>query len=583
MFSFLTSSDSAFNRTIRRRLPWILVALTILLVVGVRFRLRDMPLERDEGEYAYAGQLILQGIPPYQLVYNMKLPGTYVAYAALMAVFGQTPAGIHGGLILVNVAAIILVFLLARKLLDEVAGAAAAIAYALMTLSPSVLGLQAHATHFVVVPALGGALILLGAAHSLRLGSLLASGLLFGLAFVMKQHGALFGVFGVFYFIWVALRLGPISRSHGHQHRRKISRAPHDWIKLLKAGGAFGLGLVIPYLFTFAVLWSAGVSGQFFFWTITYANKYITAVPLANASEQLRYAINVVTGPNLFFWLLAMLGTVVMWWEKRIERERVFVVALFICSFLSISIGFYFREHYFILLLPALSLLAGIAVSRGLYVVKHERTLELIPALIALLLFVLGFGSEMLTNSSCWFEYSPVKACRQIYGSALFPEAVEIAAYLRTNTPPQATIAVIGSEPEIYFYSRRHSATGYIYMYPLMEWHEYALKMQNEMIREIETAQPEYVIFVGMNQSWLLKESSHKKILDWWSEYQIANYDRVRTVDVKLENLEDEVSNLAKSENFFSNDPTQNSMVRKTDPKLAGSVFIFKRKSGLKT
>ena len=34
-----------------------------------------MPLERDEGEYAYAGQLILQGIPPY----NFQIrPGDFV-------------------------------------------------------------------------------------------------------------------------------------------------------------------------------------------------------------------------------------------------------------------------------------------------------------------------------------------------------------------------------------------------------------------------------------------------------------------------------------------------------------------------
>src|ERR1700676_2959186 len=79
----------------RRRfsLPWeyVAIALIILLIAGIRFRLRDFPLERDEGEYAYAGQLILQGIPPYQLAYNMKLPGTYGAYALIMAVFGQTP------------------------------------------------------------------------------------------------------------------------------------------------------------------------------------------------------------------------------------------------------------------------------------------------------------------------------------------------------------------------------------------------------------------------------------------------------------------------------------------------------------
>ena len=66
------------------------MALTVLFVLFVRVRLRDMPIERDEGEYAYAGQLILQGVPPYKEAYNMKLPGTYAAYAAIMAVFGTS-------------------------------------------------------------------------------------------------------------------------------------------------------------------------------------------------------------------------------------------------------------------------------------------------------------------------------------------------------------------------------------------------------------------------------------------------------------------------------------------------------------
>ncbi|MEI6197319.1 MAG: hypothetical protein WCS42_23640, partial [Verrucomicrobiota bacterium] len=63
--------------------------ITVLTLVAVaRLRLLNFPLERDEGEYAYAGQLILQGFPPYELAYNMKFPGTYLAYAAIMAVFG---------------------------------------------------------------------------------------------------------------------------------------------------------------------------------------------------------------------------------------------------------------------------------------------------------------------------------------------------------------------------------------------------------------------------------------------------------------------------------------------------------------
>src|ERR1700681_2047843 len=115
-------------RVSSRRLlrPWIIVGLTVVFVLAVRVRLQEMPLERDEGEYAYAGQLILQGVPPYKEAYNMKLPGTYAAYALIMAVFGQSRSGIHLGLALVNAASIVLVFLLGRKLLDDVAGMAAA-------------------------------------------------------------------------------------------------------------------------------------------------------------------------------------------------------------------------------------------------------------------------------------------------------------------------------------------------------------------------------------------------------------------------------------------------------------------------
>ena len=52
------------------KILWKLLPLLVLLavVICVRIRLLDFPLERDEGEYAYAGQLILQGIPPYTMV-----------------------------------------------------------------------------------------------------------------------------------------------------------------------------------------------------------------------------------------------------------------------------------------------------------------------------------------------------------------------------------------------------------------------------------------------------------------------------------------------------------------------------------
>src|SRR5881397_1716874 len=103
----------------RSHLPVIILIAVILCTAAVRLRLADVPLERDEGEYAYAGQLILQGIPPYQLAYNMKFPGAYYAYSIILGIFGQTAWGIHCGLLLVNAATIVIVFLLARRLMGD--------------------------------------------------------------------------------------------------------------------------------------------------------------------------------------------------------------------------------------------------------------------------------------------------------------------------------------------------------------------------------------------------------------------------------------------------------------------------------
>src|SRR5438477_11240316 len=141
---------------------WILLAVVIAVVVFIRIHFLAIPLERDEGEYAYAGQLMLQGIPPYMLAYNMKFPGTYAAYALIMSIFGQTIFGIHLGLLLVNIAKSGLIFLLGRRLMNiSKAGIAAATTYLVLSVSPSVLGLAAHATHFVMLPVLGGTLLLL--------------------------------------------------------------------------------------------------------------------------------------------------------------------------------------------------------------------------------------------------------------------------------------------------------------------------------------------------------------------------------------------------------------------------------------
>ena len=109
---------------------------------------------------------------------------------------------------------------------------------------------------------------------------------------------------------------------------------------------------------------------------------------------------------------------------------------------------------------------------------------------------------------------------------------MKVGDYLKHQAPPGARIAVLGSEPEIYFYANRHSATGYIYTYSLMEPQSYALDMQKEMIAEIEAARPEYVVFVNVPASFGRLPDSQTFIFSWADAYLQSQYELVGTADM---------------------------------------------------
>ena len=473
-----------------RFLPLAAVALVVLVTALLRIHLIRTPLERDEGEYAYAGQLMLQGIPPYRLACNMKLPGTYAAYALAMALFGETIAGIHLGLLVVNAGAIVLLFLLGRRLFGSPCGVAACATYALMSAGLGVMGTQAHATHFVVLPAMGGALLLLRHKQSGRLATLWWAGLCFGMAFLAKQHGIFFALFGGLWLIGT--------------HWRRWRMLP---ARLL----VFGAGVALPFAVTCLLLWWAGVFGRFWFWTFRYASRYVTESSFSDGLDAFQDTAIPIVRQNPGLWILAAAGLVLAWRRKSDRTSAAFATGLLFFSFLAMCPGLLFRDHYFVLVLPAVALLAGAAVRGRLWY-------GLFAAALCLSLFV---------QRDFLFRMTPLDVCHELYSDSPFPEAIRVADYIRAHSTPRDRIAVLGSEPEIYFYAHRHSATTYIYTYGLMEPQPYALQMQNDMIREIETAQPEYVVHEVSDGLWLREPDSPTRIFDWWAAYRPQHYQLV--------------------------------------------------------
>lgn len=507
------ANSTSYNPALRTA-AWVLFGATITAVLVARVRLSGLPLERDEGEYAYGGQLLLLGVPPYKLAYSMKLPGTAGAYALIMSLLGQSNGAIHIGLALVNLITIGLVYLLGRWFLGELGGIASAACYAVLSLMPHVLGTAAHAAHFVVLFAVAGTILLLRSADRQSVVPVFTSGFLFGMAFLMKQPGIFFALFGLMY-----------SLAHDCRARLGIK-------KTLSRNVLFIIGAGTPCLVTGFLLWRAGVFEKFWFWTVTYAMQYGSQVSFGQGVQILAAHFPNAVGTAWPIWLLAFLGLIALSINPTIRHRAGPLILFALFSAVAICPGLYFRPHYFILSLPAAALMGACAVIAAFS--AFQTKIE--PARFAIVVILAAcLGFPLWSERDFFFQLPLAEANRLVNGTNPFPESVRIADYIREQSNPADKIAVLGSEPQIYFYSKRLSATGYIYTYSLMEPQPYAHQMQEEMIHEIEAARPRFLVLVVMSKSWSAGPDSDQTIFGWADRYCDANYEEVGLVNISDE------------------------------------------------
>jgi len=343
----------------------------------------------------------------------------------------------------------------------------------------------------------------------------------------MKQPGMMFGLFAA---VWLL-----------------TSKRVRD--TALLAGGASAVGVL-----TVVTLAAAGVFARFKLWTIDYARQYISQLTPAQGFEfQFKPNFGAIFSYTSLLWWIALAGLILLFVDAESRKHWRFAVGFTIAGVVATMPGYYFRPHYFVVLFPAVAMLNGIAVKAASRLLPWRAAPSIAYAIA--LLITLGQQWPLLVRTS------PDTITRMIYGGNPFPESIEVANYIKEHTGPEDRIAVIGSEPQIYFYSGRRSATGYIYMYPLMEKQKFAHAMQQEMIGEIEQAKPKYIVTVSVASSWLVRPESDKTILEWSEKYVSANYALDGIADVA--------------------DPTQyvwGADAQRYQPKTANVLMVFRRK-----
>jgi hypothetical protein len=483
--------------------PYLILAVIILLFSFIRIRLASFPLERDEGEYAYLGQLILNGIPPYQLAYNLKFPGIYAVYALIMAIFGQTAEGIRYGMLLFNTGSLFFIFFIMKRLFSSLSALAATAVASILFSSPNLLGQAAHATHFVTFFMLVGVWLLLEAIDKRRWLVFFLSGVMMGLSLLMKQSAIFFSFFGSMFLVaclWL----------------RKEKR----WAGLLVPLIPYGLGVAIPLLLTLLIMYLCGVFDKFWFWTFIYPKVYSDRVPISLTWTSFIINFKPILYSYPAVWILSTLGVISLFLYRGKMSERLFLGLLLIFSFLSTIPGIYFRPHYFIPTAPAVGMLAGFFLEFLDQRIGHAfRPLRWALSLTTTVLVI----NILIGNKTFYFQGDPDQLCHILYSDNNFTEAVPVAKFLQANSGADDRIFVFGSEPEIYFYAKRKSATSYIYMYDLAFSHPYKQRMQKDLINEVEKSKPKFIVTVSSPLSWLDQPGELDDLFAWLNAYTRQN------------------------------------------------------------
>lgn len=477
------------------------VAMSLITVVALRIHWLNLPFERDEGEFAYIGQQMLHGVPPYDAAYTMKLPGTAAMYALFEAVGGETVRAVRTGMLVVNLLTCCIVYLLASRLFSRSSSLFAASFYGLGSISSVVLGPMAHATHFVVLFVCLGFYFLLRDSCAPTMARAFWPGLLFGLAVMMKQSAAPFALLAA-----LLLLFEPGGENASTRSRR------------LSAAALIG-GVCLPYLLLVVYIVCSGELRTFWFWTVTYARQYAGEVPLN---------LGLPTGWSSFLgvfdglWpimIVAGLGLILLFVTPSRRDKRFFLAGLLCVSAIAVSLDMFFRPHYFVMLLPALALLAASFIEDFTRLLAGRPHWTFAPSVVGLL------AAAFTVSAICDVQAGQSSSAfmMAIYNDARFVAAPAIAAYIRAHSSPQDRLAMMGSEPEIYFYSHRLPAAKNLYNMPLYERQNLRNQMILEYARQIEAARPKYfLVFLQLRDDF--GHTEPHLLSNWEIQYLARDY-----------------------------------------------------------
>ncbi|MFZ1705166.1 MAG: glycosyltransferase family 39 protein [Saprospiraceae bacterium] len=487
----------------RKNVQIIVCVLLAILAITLRSRLLDIPFERDEGGFAYMGYSWIHGTPLFTDYVDVKPPMIYILYGIFAKLFGESTAGIHTGLLIFNIGFAITFYLFLKKYYHAGVALIAVISYILLSSMSNVFGFAAHATQLLVWPAMAGIWLTRLGVDQKNMVKIGAGGLLLGLAFLIKQQALGFMLLGGFMLSFQAL----------YPEKR--------WLYWLKSGFILTFFAVLPYLICLVWFAMTGALENFWYWTFVWPSQF--AATQTGNMDIFKMMYGMVTNNVEPVWYLGFLGVVLIWFSKVSFSEKVFPTLLALFGFLSLSIGFHYYPHYFVVFLPAICLGFGLVFyTLGHWLKKIGISNSMLIPLLCLVAFI-PLLMAFSPSKDYYFKEKKSNILRRVYGTNPFQESYIMGNKIQKMSTKGDSILVLGSEPQILFYSKLPSISEHMHYYQLVDGGSQNEKLQRDLINRGDNSKPRFVVFSRVGYSWL-NTNQDSALFTWISKFLQQNY-----------------------------------------------------------
>jgi 4-amino-4-deoxy-L-arabinose transferase-like glycosyltransferase len=435
----------------------LLITVGALLACGALvlfLRLPALPqsvIDWDESFYLLMAREMLRGHPPYTVIWDNKPPGLYVLFALTQVVLGQTVLAMRLLAVIVVTATSFLLWLFGRIVLGSGAiGALAALFYALFSTQNG--GLASNA-EIMFAPFTTGALLLVAVRAGLpatilpqRRLAFFAAGLLLGLAIQIKTVA---GVELLAALAWIGLATGA-SRRAGQ---------PAPIRAALLGAGLLALGALLPLLAAAGYFAISGHWGEYVYANFTALSIYLQAAPPLTLPLVTAAWLGQARGATLL-WLAALAAAPLAWFIRRSHpRAALHLLALgvwlaFTLAATLLSRRFY--PHYFLQVLPPLSLLAAAVI------VQAVRLDSALPRVRQALLIGLIVAIGLAQPAARPLRHSLDEALALLRRTPRIELLTYTASYLRERMAPDDYLYVAEGDPILYYLTDARLPTRYL-------------------------------------------------------------------------------------------------------------------------